>query len=96
VTVGLSHKVLVLLMNVHRAIKRLGPSYDAAIEVRVRDGNCLDAPKAVQLLCNLRLQDIDAVPQYVTRACRQSHHNSAWMHPPVWLTQHLGSVTGQQ
>lgn len=67
--VGLSHVVFALLVNVHRAIKLLGPGCYVTIEVRVRDGNGLDATQAVQLFCRFWLQDIDAVPQNVARAC---------------------------
>ena len=70
--VGLSHKVLVLLMDIYWGVKFLCPGCYAAKEVWVRNGNSTYATACMNLPCNLGLQYVDAVPQYIALFCRVS------------------------
>lgn len=72
--VGLGDKAPVFLVDVHGCIKLLRPGCNASIEVRVGDGNGLHAAQLMQMSRNIGLQDINAVPEYVSRACSQLLH----------------------
>ena len=70
--VWLSHKVLVLFVDIYWSVKLLRPGGYAAKEVWVRDGDGTYATAGMNLPCNLGLQHVDAVPQYVALFCRVS------------------------
>ena len=87
--VRLSHEAPVFLVYVYGCIKLLRPGCDASIEVRVGDGNSLHTAQLMQMSRSLGLQDVDTVPQYVSRACKQlPHYTSARKCRPMLHMQH--------
>ena len=74
-----------------RRVKLLRPGRNTAVEMWMRNGYRLYAAAAVQLSGSLRLQNVDAVPQYVASTCMEMCPTRLYGGIGRDAAQHLGA-----
>ena len=76
IVAGLGHKLLVKFMYIDGGVKCCCPVGHACVEVRVRDGNGLNAPQLLNLPFRISGERVDTIPKDVAASC--TAHESRW------------------